>query len=64
MPGARATTPDLVKRRDEQDDINRRIFEEAVKIVKLAWTKPTFSFEGEYWQFPPKDLYQYHPRLR
>ncbi|MFN0090617.1 MAG: LLM class flavin-dependent oxidoreductase [Acidimicrobiales bacterium] len=61
VPGARATTPDLVRRKDEQDDINRRIFEESVRIVKKAWTEPTFSFEGEYWTFPPKDLYQAHP---
>ena len=61
VAGAQATTPDLAKRKDEQDAINRRIFEESVQIVKKAWTNPTFSFEGEFWTFPPKDLYQAHP---
>jgi alkanesulfonate monooxygenase SsuD/methylene tetrahydromethanopterin reductase-like flavin-dependent oxidoreductase (luciferase family) len=61
VPGARATTPDNAKRKDEQDAINRAIFEEAVRIVKKAWTSPTFSYEGEFWTFPPKDLYQQHP---
>ena len=32
VPGARATTPDNAKRKDEQDAINRKIFEEAVRI--------------------------------
>jgi alkanesulfonate monooxygenase SsuD/methylene tetrahydromethanopterin reductase-like flavin-dependent oxidoreductase (luciferase family) len=61
VPGARATTPDNAKRKDEQDAINRRIFEEAVRIVKKAWTEPTFTYEGEFWTFPPKDLHQRHP---
>jgi alkanesulfonate monooxygenase SsuD/methylene tetrahydromethanopterin reductase-like flavin-dependent oxidoreductase (luciferase family) len=60
VPGARATTPDLAKRRDEQDRINREIFEESVKIVKTAWTNEVFSYEGKYWTFPPKDLVQPH----
>jgi alkanesulfonate monooxygenase SsuD/methylene tetrahydromethanopterin reductase-like flavin-dependent oxidoreductase (luciferase family) len=61
VPGARATTPDNAKRKDEQDAINRKIFEEAVRIVKKAWTEPTFSYEGEFWTFPHKDLHQHHP---
>ena len=60
VAGARATTPDLAKRRDEQDRINREIFEESVRIVKTAWTSEVFSFEGKYWTFPPKDLVQPH----
>lgn len=60
-PGARASTPDNARRKDEQDTINRAIFEESVRIVKKAWTEPTFSYEGEFWTFPPKDLYQHHP---
>jgi alkanesulfonate monooxygenase SsuD/methylene tetrahydromethanopterin reductase-like flavin-dependent oxidoreductase (luciferase family) len=60
IPGVRATTPDLAKRRDEQDRINREIFEESVRIVKTAWTNDVFSFEGKYWTFPPKDLIQVH----
>ena len=61
VPGAHATTPDNAKRKDHQDAINRAIFEESVRIVKKAWTEPTFSFEGEFWTFPPKDLVQKHP---
>ena len=60
IPGVRATTPDLAKRRDEQDRINREIFEESVRIVKTAWNNDVFSFEGKYWRFPPKDLVQAH----
>jgi alkanesulfonate monooxygenase SsuD/methylene tetrahydromethanopterin reductase-like flavin-dependent oxidoreductase (luciferase family) len=61
VPGAHATTPDNAKRKDHQDAINRAIFEESVRIVKKAWTEPTFSFEGEFWTFPPKNLVQKHP---
>ena len=61
VPGARASTPDNARRKDEQDAINRAIFEESVRVVKKAWTEPTFSYEGEFWTFPPKDLYQKHP---
>ncbi len=61
VPGARASTPDNARRKDEQDSINRSIFEESVRIVKKAWTEPTFSHSGEFWTFPPKDLYQQHP---
>jgi len=43
VPGARASTPDNARRKDEQDAINRAIFEESVRIVKKAWTEPTFS---------------------
>ncbi|MGH9761787.1 MAG: LLM class flavin-dependent oxidoreductase, partial [Blastocatellia bacterium] len=60
VPGAHATTPDLAKRRDEQDRINREIFEESVRIVKTAWTNEVFSYTGKYWTFPPKDLVQPH----
>jgi alkanesulfonate monooxygenase SsuD/methylene tetrahydromethanopterin reductase-like flavin-dependent oxidoreductase (luciferase family) len=60
VPGAHATTPDLAKRRDEQDRINREIFEESVRIIKTAWTNDVFSYEGKYWTFPPNDLVQKH----
>ena len=60
VPGAHATTPDLAKRRDQQDLINREIFEESVKIIKTAWTHDVFSYQGKYWTFPPKDLVQPH----
>lgn len=56
VPGVNATTPELAKSRDAVDQMNREIFEECVRIVKTAWTNPTFSFEGKYWTFPPKGL--------
>ena len=37
---------------DETDRTNRRAFEEAVKIIKMAWAQDTFSFSGEFWKFP------------
>lgn len=52
--GTTATTPDMARRRDDQDTMNREIFEESVKIVKLAWEGGTFSFKGKYWQYPPE----------
>ena len=36
----------------ESDQTNRRAFEEAIQIIKTAWRKNTFSFEGEFWKFP------------
>ena len=32
---------------------NRARFEEALEIIKLAWTQETFSYEGAYYQIPP-----------
>jgi alkanesulfonate monooxygenase SsuD/methylene tetrahydromethanopterin reductase-like flavin-dependent oxidoreductase (luciferase family) len=61
VPGVRATTPELAKNRDKQDDMDREIFEECVQIVKLAWASETFSFKGKYWTFPPEDGSPGHP---
>jgi alkanesulfonate monooxygenase SsuD/methylene tetrahydromethanopterin reductase-like flavin-dependent oxidoreductase (luciferase family) len=61
VPGVNATTPDLAKSRDEVDTMNREIFEESLQIVKKAWLNPTFSYEGKYWQFPPKSGLTGHP---
>jgi alkanesulfonate monooxygenase SsuD/methylene tetrahydromethanopterin reductase-like flavin-dependent oxidoreductase (luciferase family) len=61
VPGVRATTPELAKNRDAIDNMNREIFEESVKIVKRAWTEPTFSFKGKYWTFPPAGDGAQHP---
>lgn len=61
VPGVRATTPDLAKRRDAQDQMNREIFEECVRIVKLAWSKETFSYKGKYWTFPREEGSPGHP---
>jgi alkanesulfonate monooxygenase SsuD/methylene tetrahydromethanopterin reductase-like flavin-dependent oxidoreductase (luciferase family) len=42
------------KERDaEVDRVNRAAFEEFFEIVKLAWTKDTFSYKGQFWEIPP-----------
>jgi alkanesulfonate monooxygenase SsuD/methylene tetrahydromethanopterin reductase-like flavin-dependent oxidoreductase (luciferase family) len=61
VPGVNATTPDLAKSRDDTDTMNREIFEESLRIVKTAWLNSTFSYEGKYWQFPPKSGLTGHP---
>jgi alkanesulfonate monooxygenase SsuD/methylene tetrahydromethanopterin reductase-like flavin-dependent oxidoreductase (luciferase family) len=61
VPGVNATTPGLAKSRDDVDTMNREIFEESLKIVKTAWLNSTFSYEGKYWQFPPKTGLTGHP---
>jgi alkanesulfonate monooxygenase SsuD/methylene tetrahydromethanopterin reductase-like flavin-dependent oxidoreductase (luciferase family) len=38
---------------DEIDAANRAAFEENFRIVKLAWTSETLSYEGKYWRIPP-----------
>ncbi|MEC8923651.1 MAG: LLM class flavin-dependent oxidoreductase [Actinomycetota bacterium] len=38
------------------DDYNRRFFTEFVEVVMTALTKPTFSYEGEFWKFPNDNL--------
>lgn len=42
------------------DDYNRRYFEEFVEIVVTALTHDTFSYEGEFWTFPPRDFVNPH----
>jgi alkanesulfonate monooxygenase SsuD/methylene tetrahydromethanopterin reductase-like flavin-dependent oxidoreductase (luciferase family) len=59
--GTGATTPALAKAHDDQDTMNREIFEECVQIVKKAWASETFSFKGKYWQFPPEGGSAGHP---
>ena len=61
VPGIRATTPELAKNRDDQDTMNREIFEESVQIVKKAWANATFSHKGKYWAFPPEGSMASHP---
>jgi alkanesulfonate monooxygenase SsuD/methylene tetrahydromethanopterin reductase-like flavin-dependent oxidoreductase (luciferase family) len=34
------------------DERNFRCLQECWEIVKLAWTRESFSFEGEFWTFP------------
>jgi alkanesulfonate monooxygenase SsuD/methylene tetrahydromethanopterin reductase-like flavin-dependent oxidoreductase (luciferase family) len=41
--------------KSRMDQINREAFEEALTIIKLAWTRPTFSYRGKFWTIPPPD---------
>jgi len=34
------------------DQHNRRVYEEAVQVIKKAWTEETFEFNGEYYKVP------------
>ena len=43
------------------DDLNRRYFTEFVEVVTKALANETFSHEGEFWRFPPKDFVNPHP---
>jgi len=49
--GLGATSSD----KSDQDARNRAAFEEAWHIIKLAWTKDTFSYDGQFWKVPPPD---------
>lgn len=48
-------------KKSEDDRRNRRAFEEAVSIIKRAWTEDTFSHRGEFWTIPPEDARNPHP---
>jgi alkanesulfonate monooxygenase SsuD/methylene tetrahydromethanopterin reductase-like flavin-dependent oxidoreductase (luciferase family) len=41
--------------KSEDDERNLRATIEAWEIIKLAWTKDTFSYDGEFWKFPVAD---------
>jgi alkanesulfonate monooxygenase SsuD/methylene tetrahydromethanopterin reductase-like flavin-dependent oxidoreductase (luciferase family) len=60
-PGVRATTPDNAKARDEQDTLNREVFEESLQVIKKAWNNAVFSHQGKHWQFPPAGGSGGHP---
>lgn len=60
-PGVKATTVDNAKARDAQDALNREVFEEGLKVVKLAWNNAVFSHQGKHWQFPPEGGSAGHP---
>lgn len=45
-----------INRDAEVDRVNRAAFEEFFDIVRTAWTKPTFSYRGQFWQIPPPDV--------
>lgn len=49
------------KEREENDRINRELFEEHYRIIRMAWEKDMFSFEGKHWQIPPKGINWSHP---
>ena len=43
-------------------------FSEALDIIRRAWTEESFSYDGEFWQFPelsvlPKPYTKPHPPL-
>jgi alkanesulfonate monooxygenase SsuD/methylene tetrahydromethanopterin reductase-like flavin-dependent oxidoreductase (luciferase family) len=61
LRGAGATTPAMAKARDDQDTVNREIFEESIRVIKTAWANEVFEFKGKYWQFPPEDGSAGHP---
>lgn len=60
-PGVRATTQESKKARDDQDTLNREVFEESIEIMKKAWTQDVFSHQGKHWQFPPNGGSEGHP---
>ena len=60
-PGVGATTPDNAKARDEQDALNREVFEESFQIIMKAWKNDVFSHHGKHWQFPPEGGCAGHP---
>jgi alkanesulfonate monooxygenase SsuD/methylene tetrahydromethanopterin reductase-like flavin-dependent oxidoreductase (luciferase family) len=62
--GTGATNVHLAKARDQQDAVNREIFEESVQIVKKAWTNEIFSHKGKYWEYPPEGGSAGHPAYR
>ncbi len=43
---------DPQKQQFDDDDINRRIFEEEIDIVVKAWTQDSIEYKGETWQIP------------
>lgn len=36
----------------EQDQLNRKLFEEVYQILKLAWGDEPFSYKGQFYEFP------------
>jgi len=46
--------------RSAEDELNRAYFSEFVDIVVTALAKETFSYQGEFWQFPPQGFVNPH----
>ena len=49
-------------------DQARERFDEALEIIRLAWTKDSFAYDGEFWSFPelslkPKPYQDPHPPI-
>jgi alkanesulfonate monooxygenase SsuD/methylene tetrahydromethanopterin reductase-like flavin-dependent oxidoreductase (luciferase family) len=59
--GTGATNVLHAKAKNEQDAVNREIFEESVHVVKKAWENSVFSHKGKYWEFPPEGGSAGHP---
>jgi alkanesulfonate monooxygenase SsuD/methylene tetrahydromethanopterin reductase-like flavin-dependent oxidoreductase (luciferase family) len=34
------------------DNHNRKVYEETLKVIKMAWTQESFSYDGEYYKVP------------
>ena len=60
-PGVKATTPNNSKARDEQDALNREVFEESLQVIKKAWGNDVFNHKGKHWEFPPNGGSEGHP---
>jgi len=58
--GLGATSSD----KSERDLLNRAAFEEAWEIIKLAWTRDTFSYDGRFWKVPPEGTHWDMPATR
>ncbi|MHB8190565.1 MAG: LLM class flavin-dependent oxidoreductase [Ferrimicrobium sp.] len=40
----------------EADRLNRELFEEAMEIIRLAWSQERFSYSGKHFTFPPPGI--------
>jgi alkanesulfonate monooxygenase SsuD/methylene tetrahydromethanopterin reductase-like flavin-dependent oxidoreductase (luciferase family) len=40
----------------ELDALNRERFEEAMEVIRLAWTQERFSFHGKHFDYPPPGI--------
>jgi alkanesulfonate monooxygenase SsuD/methylene tetrahydromethanopterin reductase-like flavin-dependent oxidoreductase (luciferase family) len=61
VPGVHSTSPQHVKARDDQDAMNREVFEESFQVIKKAWANDVFSHKGKHWEFPPHGGSAGHP---
>ncbi|MGE0487394.1 MAG: LLM class flavin-dependent oxidoreductase [Gammaproteobacteria bacterium] len=41
---------------EQYEDLKRSLFEEHFDIIMEAWKNDTFSFKGQHWQVPTKDI--------